>query len=588
MMAAVSVGLLVLGCGGGGPDAGPEPQITVSLMSPQVPIYVADSMVLRWRTNLSSALSDVFVDGRAVATGFPGSEKTLTTSDLPEGPHSLEIRVARGANQATTGAIPFTVDHTPPTIESFSPKFLSLAVANRAPAVFRFSEPVMITGNASFFFVHPDVGTDPFGYVPGTIEVDADQLTYRFTPDGGWAQLEWPFPRRDVLWNLAPGTTIRDRAGNLLVDPGWSFYVTLWQFLGAHPAPAGEAWLDIVASPGGKLFMADRDPNFADELLEFDAGVFTAFPPVPAEDGGSIGWVSMAVQAEALHAASMTYFPGSRPPVLALHRWNDARWERVAAGTAGDFGESTLAMSSGGAAFVDARLGPQIEYGVFQVDGGTWEQLGANIPTTVETAGFPVRPMLTTDSTGTPWIALLESSASGKVAQVRRWSGAVWEAVGPPIGGLTPDELPRLAVDSAGRAVVSYRFEDPGTELVRIEVVRLENGAWVTLGDALRGRSGPPPDLEVGVFLRHAMTIRDGDRPVVAFMTGDTGAYGVELCEWSGSDWSCNDNISEFTQVYGPPAVTVWSGDAFVGMHAVDYLPDGGWAPLTGAIGPNR
>ena len=195
--------------------------------------------------------------------------------------------------------------------------------------------------------------------------------------------------------------------------------------------------------------------------------------------------------------------------------------------------------------------------------------------------------MLTTGPSASPWIAVLENSPGGTVAQVRRWSGSSWDAVGPGIGGLNPEELPRLGIDSSDRPVVSYRMTDPGTGFIRVQVVRLDNEAWVPMGSALQGRSDPPLNLELGVFLREAMTMRDGDRPAVAFTTGNAGPSGIAVCEWFGTDWSCFANEAQDFGVYGPPAVTVWNGDSVLGILTF-FLVDGGFVNGTGVIVPNR
>jgi hypothetical protein len=337
--------------------------------------------------------------------------------------------------------------------------------------------------------------------------------------------------------------------------------------------------------------MAQRvgDPNLRDRLLELDAGTWWPFPDIRVPDGGFTWNVSIDLQGETLYAASSVLFPGSRPPELQLHRWTDAGWQQLAGGVPPTLGEFSLAIAPDGTAFVGTRDGAKAGFAVLRADGGTWEQLGADLPTTGEAGGFPVRPMLTVDSSSTPWIALLENSMSGAVAQVRRWSGSDWQAMGAPLGGLAPQEIPRLGVDLEGRPVVSYRFQDVGTGFTRIQVVRLENGSWSPLGNALTGHADPPvSDLEIGVFLRHAMKMRDGDRPVVAFTSGNTGgASGVAACEWLGSDWACADNVARYLGVYGPPAVTVWSGEVIPAFHTFTIV-DGGAVIATGALGPNR
>jgi hypothetical protein len=591
------VSLVIGGCGGGGsgtPDSGPgprpgvDPDITVQLVSPVVPIWAGTQLSLQWSSTPFPERSDVLIDGVNAAANLHTLSTTIPMSSYAEGDHHLEVQVRSGTKQATTGAIPFTVDHTPPIAEMVSPPSGSFSVGNHAPAVFRFSEPVTIKPGRSPFLVTTVTDTqNPYDQVAGTLEMDLDQRTFRFTPDGGWGQLPWPFPLRYLVFELN-NNEIQDRAGNFGNFTDWYFYVSSYTEIGGPVLAAFDPWVDLASSPGGRLVMAQRSPDFQDQLLELDAGAWTAFPAIPIPDGGATWNVSMDLEGDTLYAASSVLFPGSRPPELQLHQWSDGGWQQLAGGVPPTLGEFTLAMAQDGTAFVGTRDGIEPGFAVLRATGGQWEQVGARLPTTGEAGGFPVRPMVLVDANGTPWILLLENTMSGAVAQVRRWSGLDWEAVGPPLA-VAVQEIPRLGVDVAGRPVVSYRFVDVGTGITRIQVVRLENGSWNPLGEALRGHADPPDsDLETGVFLRHAMKMRDGQRPVVAFTSGTpAGAAGVAACEWLDTDWSCADNVARYLGVYGPPAVAVWSGEVIPAFHTFTVV-DGGLVIVDAALGPNR
>ncbi|NOK38279.1 Ig-like domain-containing protein [Corallococcus exercitus] len=112
-------------------------------------------------------------------------------------------------------------------------------------------------------------------------------------------------------------------------------------------------------------------------------------------------------------------------------------------------------------------------------NGGAWQSLGTPLQ---GSAGDPAAQecVLQLDAVDTPHVAWIQPKLDGSVeVQVRRWSGSIWTALGPPVTPLLSQASVtdvRMRVESGGVPVIA--FKEWNTSDHQVSVFRLQAGVW--------------------------------------------------------------------------------------------------------------
>lgn len=189
-----------------------------------------------------------------------------------------------------------------------------------------------------------------------------------------------------------------------------------------------------------------------------------------------------------------------------------------------------LAAAPDGTLFMAHQAASGTDTRVARLRGDAWEPVGASVQDAESTSlGFVCRDLVV-DSDSVPYVAFLQSSASGTALKVRSFTGSSWQDVGDPFtGAVAGSGRYALAVDGADRLIIASTLNESDAENHPIRVRRFEDGAWQPLGAT----------FENSVIGGVRLALRPDGTPVVAFQKHlGSGSTGIFLAEFDGQTFS--------------------------------------------------
>ncbi len=261
----------------------------------------------------------------------------------------------------------------------------------------------------------------------------------------------------------------------------------------------------------------------AGPFAEWDGGAWT--------DG--FDWVSQPVTLTTLtHYNGQLIAGGTTSPHAYLYsgsivfRFDGLSWVALGQGPHGDPGDSTIFVK----AFAEFQ-GELIAAGRFDLaqgqpinniarwNGSAWQALGAGISVSEFTGGVNALAVFQ----GQLVAAGLFTAAGGQaVANIARWDGVSWQALGAGIGG-AGEGVNALVVHNAG-LLAAGEFTSAGGQAAQ-NIARWDGAAWSTVG---AGVGGPVRALQV-----HAGAVYAGGDFDLA-----GGQAANDIARWDGAAWS--------------------------------------------------
>jgi len=242
-------------------------------------------------------------------------------------------------------------------------------------------------------------------------------------------------------------------------------------------------------------------------------------------------------------------------PVDVAAATANAGWEEMGAGSAsgggisnnpGVSGYPSLALAPDGnsvTAWQD-NSGGNLEIYVKRWDGSKWVEMGSGSATgggISNNPGYSENPSLAIDPDGKAVVAWQDDSGSKYKPEiyVKRWDGSKWVEMGSGSatgGGISNNagfsEVPSLAIDPDGKAVVAWEDDSSG---VQIYVKRWNGSAWVEMGAGSASGGGISDTAGFSFFL--SLAIGPDGTPVVAWTDSSTGSFEIYVKRWNGSAW---------------------------------------------------
>jgi hypothetical protein len=202
-------------------------------------------------------------------------------------------------------------------------------------------------------------------------------------------------------------------------------------------------------------------------------------------------------------------------PAADLARWNGSEWSAIGGGVSGGGGYpsavSALAELPNGDLVIGGQFtsaGGVTAANIARWDGTTWHALGAG------TSGYP--------SQSVSALAVLPNGEviagggfSSPASRIARWNGSSWLSLGTGIDPSYQTGVSDLALVPGGDLIVGGRFESAGGIPAR-SIARWNGSSWSALG--------------TGIGTLRGLTVLPGGDPIVA--------DGTLLLRWHNSLWS--------------------------------------------------
>ncbi|QSQ11472.1 Ig-like domain-containing protein [Myxococcus landrumensis] len=471
------------------PDAG-EPPLQVRLILSRA--HTKDSVdVVVDLSRPTTENVELLVDGHIVASLPPPYRLRMETEGFKEGVHELIARVVRDSGVALSEPRQLTVDRTPPSWVSRTPRPGAHLVPVRPEVQAVFSEALdPTTVNAST--IQLSVGAEP---MPANVSLSSEGTVVTVRPVS-------PFPV-DVRVKVTAGLEVTDLAGNVLrpASDEWNWDVP--GFL-----PLGDALLSDSPStqPGGVDLQVDAEGRPVVAWIEISEPALY----VRRWSGGT--WASLGTP---LALAPTTYsgqvtlrFGTDGQPVISwrndfsssihVRRWNGTAWAEMGSPIPNPKGLMfhEMGMDASGRWLVGgmAQWSEDGQVLMWQWQNGQWESLNTGIR--VEAPSAIWRGQLLLHGAKNPFLIWEQGRGSNfESLQVRRGEGGQWSTVSPKFQGLWGV----LTVDREGRLL---HAAGGGS---RVEVWREDGGTWSPVGPIIEKSFPGGTTMNVGRLVFDSM-----------------------------------------------------------------------------------
>jgi hypothetical protein len=308
--------------------------------------------------------------------------------------------------------------------------------------------------------------------------------------------------------------------------------------VGTTLAVSGNTTLSSNLVVGGNVQVGTA--NLFVDTVSSNVGVGTNLPLAKLDVKGDIGLVGNIYSDSNLSVQYTTENPSNT--------WAQVGGDLNAEGAGDYFGWSVALSSDGTRLAVGARYndGTGTDAGhvrVFDLVGGAWIQLGADIDGEAAGDNFGISVALSSDGSRLAVGAHLNDGTGTDAGHVRvfDWSGSTWTQVGADIDGEAAGDRFGfyVALSSDGtRLAVGARYND-GTDTdaghVRVFEYHQGSSSWIQLGADIDGEAAGDE------FGWSVALSSDGTRLAVGARYNDgtgTDAGHVRVFDWSGSTWT--------------------------------------------------
>ncbi len=369
-------------------------------------------------------------------------------------------------------------------------------------------------------------------------------------------------------------------------------------------SPAGEdvAIFDLVVDKDGNTTAFWAPPNFTDLRTSTMLAGSTTWSDTETLATSVYGLGFAAAPNGTVTAAYVV--PGSGPNEIrtATRTRNSADWGTPVTVPTVDAVGGSLALDFNAS-------GDAILYSQGQTSGVTKGYVSRWDAGSETWSGTPTEVFANVASGGTGMVdAVLKNDGSAAVVSVNGNFEALARTIGAD-GSLGDDHqlsgalqlIPQLAIDAAGRIVVTWEALDLGTGAAEswYSVVEPGSGSWSTAARTPRGTAGAP------------ITLTSNDRGVVRLVFADGASiadisdFGIATTEWSSQtgSWGPLENVegasatvfNAFSMTgHGSSPVaaltadgdlaTMWSQNTTPGNHGVGFAAGDGTAPVVSAV----
>ena len=252
--------------------------------------------------------------------------------------------------------------------------------------------------------------------------------------------------------------------------------------------PADERWDDRFALPYGV-------DNYGTDLT------VTA---LAADGRGNVyvgGWFTVA-------GGLQTY---------CVAKWDGANWSAL--GTGITSAVEALAMDRAGNLFAGGG------FGVMKWDGSAWSALGSGL----DDEFFVAVKSMVTDATGNLYVGGRFQTAGGaSAANVAKWDGSAWSALGAGIPSNSVFPVAALAMDGTGNLYAGGSFRTAG-DVSASNIAKWDGAAWSALRS---GMGGSFTNVDALVVDEAGILYAGG-----AFSTAG-GVSANRVAKWDGTAWS--------------------------------------------------
>ena len=304
-----------------------------------------------------------------------------------------------------------------------------------------------------------------------------------------------------------------------------------------------------------------------------DAGIVRAFATF---DGGS---------GPELYAGG-DFFAAGAAPVSGIARWNGASWTALGSGVSGANFNSVYSLAvyddgSGAALYVGGRFdsaGSAPAANIARWDGQTWSALGSG------TSGLVKALAVFDDGSGPALYAGGEFTTAGgsPAARIAKWNGSAWA----PLGAGLNSVVDALVVhdDGGGPALfVGGGFTTAGGQDAQ-RVAKWDGASWSALGCGVGLAQANDHAFALSVF-----DFGSGPELVVGGRFSFAGCAGADnVARWNGSTWA---TLGILTPTRG---LSVFDDGSGAGLYAACETPGGikkwngsSWQVLRGGLNGN-
>lgn len=250
--------------------------------------------------------------------------------------------------------------------------------------------------------------------------------------------------------------------------------------------------------------------NSASRIARWDGAVWNIY-----RDGMEATVRSLTVLPGGRIAAAGDFRFADHVNVDRVARWDGAFWQTVGSGQPGVWGIRAIAFLPNGQMVV----GGTFDYGtdgirrIARWDGSSWQAFGAGMSDGA--GGGSVSALVVLANGDVVAGGSFSHAGSAMAANVARWDGTAWQAMG---SGL-PGDVTSLAVLANGDLVAGGTFSPLGY------IARWDGSAWQPMGSGLNGSvyallAQPNGDLVAGGAFTHA-----------------GGTYSPNVAMWVGGSW---------------------------------------------------
>ena len=458
----------------------------------------------------------------------------LDTSTLAEKEYSLQAQALIQDKAFLSDSRTIIVDRTSPQVLSKTPENAAKNVDLADPIIVRFNEALdSQTISQSTVSLQTSEGIE----LTKTLNLDSTGKILTLLLDVA--------PPTPSTLEMSLESTIKDLAGNSLVEQHWSWDIPEWVQLGG-PLDTDEANIAerayISTGPQGVPFVVWH------ESINNKTNIF-----VKRWNGNN--WVNVGASLNmdptqnALNAKLVVGSDGN--PIVVWHelfpsksdldvfvkRWNGSSWQTLG----GPLGIDPLKRARNAGIALDSHNNPVISWYEFTSPDETtqtiyakhwtgiaWEQLGSHLDFNENQIAHG--PMVAIDSKDVPYVAWYEVTTTVGPRKddvfVKRWNGSNWEQVGSSLDVMTDNDAnnPSIAIDSDNAPVVSWSEEGD------IRVKRWNGLNWVALGNALDSNS----TNNAG---RPKVVINNTNVPYVTWYEEEIDSFATYVKYWTGNAW---------------------------------------------------
>ena len=244
-----------------------------------------------------------------------------------------------------------------------------------------------------------------------------------------------------------------------------------------------------------------------------------------------------------------------------------------------DFSGSSVALSSDGsrvavgAPYNDGNGTNAGQVRIYDLDGGTWTQVGSDIDgeEANDFSGYSVA--LSSDGSRVAIGAPYDDGGGTDAGQVRLYDlvGGAWTKVGQDINGEAAGDLSgdsvALSSDGSRVAIGAYRNDDGGDNAGQVRIYDLDGGTWTQVGSDIDGEAA---DDEVGDSVALS---GDGSRVAIVarYIDGNGNLAGqVRIYDYDGFSWTQvgSDIDGEASGLYAGMPVALSSDGSRVAIGA--------------------